>query len=98
MVPAEGGVGEPMGCVADDDGARRRKRLQASGEVRRLTEREMLVSSTASHLAHDDQAGVDPDTHGKPFVDVRPRAYVQSLDRLDALESRAHGPAPDDLL
>jgi hypothetical protein len=56
-------AGQPFCLAADDDSAGLGKRLQARGNVWDLAQGQILTPCTAAHLAHDDEAGMNADTH-----------------------------------
>ena len=67
---------EPTGRLGDQDGVGLRFRLHARGDVGRFAERQLLAPLAASHLAHDDQSGVDAGAHVEALATHRDRLHL----------------------
>jgi hypothetical protein len=66
--------------------------LQAGGEVGRFAECQLFLAGASAHFPHDDEPGVDPQTHGQLHTALLGQAGIQRLHGLHDAQPGPHGP------
>ena len=83
---------ESPGCVADDHRVGQGNPLEASCDVRRLPQRQLLLSATRPDLADHHETRVNANAHGQPDTLLVFQPRIQGPDGLDDLASRTDRP------
>ena len=79
------------GGVTEHHRVGRGQALETRGQVRGVAQGQVFVPSTAAHLPHHDEPGVDPDPHREPDSLVLDEPRIERPHRRQQLQAGAHG-------